>query len=652
MPKRPRAHILAEKAVRAFSDALEPHFKLHERPFPEYGIDGDVEHFDEDGNATGLHFFTQIKGTDEPDLGKGLTTDLRRQTAAYLRAVEMPVLMVRYHAPTDRVYVRWFHSYDPREGRGGEKTVRFRWRATDRWAEGRAVRIVGEALAFYELRRALMTLPRPVHVSFSDGWPSVHSPAAVLLTLRAAARNQSRLIEIRDSAAPAGALLIEFRPDGIKVSLGEVTGASLEVDEAYAGWRDDSVLVADALTMLGLAFERVGQDMMSARLVASHLRDSTLAGDIEVAFAMSSVMARDGRVGDALRLADGLDDLEDPPRQITSAIFEVAARYAEDLSDDDRALWERVLRTRLERRKAAGHHGTGAAAFNLANFLRGHRRAQEAIPYFDEALKLDGAYRNRAHYWFERAGAEFLADDYGSAVDSYGRAIALGSHAPLAMALLADSLLFAGRYREALSALDAFCDGENAGQDDGEYRIKRFAAQAIVDKVTAGPQDRDTRAALAAAPSGIPASPEGQIASGVKQLSHDALWGAAWFNMGLGFHELADDLDAARCFTVATVLSPTDPEAIAFAALMAIRSGQPVLAGDLIVTSRRRAGDATISEVVEVVRTKAPGLADNFEEFTSTVLFEARRKQGVPSIRYLSGTEIEQLFFGAEHREN
>ncbi len=35
---------------------------------PDYGIEGQIEVFDQDNKATGLMFLVQLKGTDQPDL--------------------------------------------------------------------------------------------------------------------------------------------------------------------------------------------------------------------------------------------------------------------------------------------------------------------------------------------------------------------------------------------------------------------------------------------------------------------------------------------------------------------------------------------------------------------------------------------------------
>lgn len=57
---------------------------------PDYGLDQHVEVFDQ-GVATGLFFFTQVKATDEPDLHRALAVSFTASNLDYFEAVDDPV---------------------------------------------------------------------------------------------------------------------------------------------------------------------------------------------------------------------------------------------------------------------------------------------------------------------------------------------------------------------------------------------------------------------------------------------------------------------------------------------------------------------------------------------------------------------------------
>ena len=78
----------------------------------DYGLDYHVEVF-EDARATGDAFYAQLKGTDEELISSALKTRIKVQTADYWSRQALPVLVVRYHAPSGRLYTQWFHAFDP-----------------------------------------------------------------------------------------------------------------------------------------------------------------------------------------------------------------------------------------------------------------------------------------------------------------------------------------------------------------------------------------------------------------------------------------------------------------------------------------------------------------------------------------------------------
>ncbi len=56
MTKRPRSHQLEDESWMPLSNSITNQWVLR-KPQPDYGIDGEVEIFDESGSSTGLLFF-------------------------------------------------------------------------------------------------------------------------------------------------------------------------------------------------------------------------------------------------------------------------------------------------------------------------------------------------------------------------------------------------------------------------------------------------------------------------------------------------------------------------------------------------------------------------------------------------------------------
>jgi tetratricopeptide (TPR) repeat protein len=609
MPKRTREHRLAEEAVRALENALDPRLKLYERPLPEYGIDGDIEEFDDDDQTTGLQFFVQVKGTDEEELSPALARSIPLETANYYRAAPMAVLMVLFHAPTGTLYARWFHQYDPYDGRGGRRTLTFRWQPADAWDETTPERLARDARAFYELRSAAVALPRPLHVE-SAGAHGV-SEAELRLALRAEAAPRSDIVTIAAGPPAAGAARLVLAEDELAVRLATVTSATLHLaDGSYAelGARQMAV---DGLVLLALAFERLGQDGIAARLATTYLPRSVFAGDMDVAAALAACMARSHRVLDALALADALDDPEKRELSDAAFVFGLTAVRAGPLNDDEAAAYERVLKGRVKRRKRSRPIEAARAAMNVATFHRSRGRYDKAASHYETALRLDRGYADRAHFWFERAGALWGTHQFARAAQAYRRAIELGSTEPLALALEADCLMFAGSYGDALRRFEEF-EQQHGDVDDGEYWLKARALRHLIALTGLETQQRRTHAALLALEGSEPDSPRAWFEASMRQLQADALWGSAWLNIGVAQSDLGDHAVGLESQIASTILIPADHEAWTNAIFTALHCGDLEALENLLVVGRRLGGDELIDAVLAQAKRTPGEFAERF----------------------------------------
>lgn len=124
MPRRPRQHQL-ETESRAAIRSVIPSQWVYRDLDQDYGVDSEVEIFDHSGLATGAKFLVQLKATDEQDLRKALRLRFSLAKFAYYASLDLPVLIARYHAPTKRFFVRWFHSLDPYYGNRTRASVTF-----------------------------------------------------------------------------------------------------------------------------------------------------------------------------------------------------------------------------------------------------------------------------------------------------------------------------------------------------------------------------------------------------------------------------------------------------------------------------------------------------------------------------------------------
>ncbi len=236
---------------------------------------------------------------------------------------------------------------------------------------------------------------------------------------------------------------------------------------------------------------------------------------------------------------------------------------------------------------------------------------------------------------------------FAKGADAYARSIALGTDRPLAVALQADCLLFAGRYEDALQLFAAYNASHADG--DGEYRLKEIAARAIVKRLGIPQQRRRTQRALNEA-KGVPGTPEGWHDQALAQLRVDALWGSAWFNLGVSDRDYGDPRDALASFIASTILVPADLEAWQNAIVMAFALEAETVLADLIVTGNRMAGDDLIRLLLEVTKDAGAFPRDRFIAKLDAILAaHSRPTTGGFTVRIIGdGSRVEEVIVGRD----
>lgn len=130
MPKRPVQHVLEDRSRAAFAAALPPEWILRHQTH-DYGIDAEVE-FVEEGVVTGRIFKVQLKATAKEGSAARLVR-LPRDRREYFAGFGVPVLLVLYQATQDRLFVRWFESFDEEYDNLNSQSMVFRFRVADEW---------------------------------------------------------------------------------------------------------------------------------------------------------------------------------------------------------------------------------------------------------------------------------------------------------------------------------------------------------------------------------------------------------------------------------------------------------------------------------------------------------------------------------------
>jgi tetratricopeptide (TPR) repeat protein len=652
MPQRPREHQVEDESELAFRAALPPQWVVR-RLVPDYGIDLTVEIFDVDGHSTPWSFHVQLKATDNEDLSKALRdVRLPRDHADHYSSLPIPLLIVRYHAPTRTLYARWWHAGNrlievgPQDAPTPTKTVGFRFEPSDCWDDGNPARLVAAVEGFHRFHSR--ALPRPL--TFSVSAPDEPAAASrALLTLRGLLWPVSDLVDVEPGPPGPDRASIVVGDHLFTAALADVADITVELHEATP-----SSAAADMLCAAAVLLTRVGQDNLAAQLAAAVAAGSTMILDFDVAFALAGAFFRAQRIPEALELVARLHDRSEPGGRIAATIVHTAVMArGSHLSEAEARRAVEIARATFERAERDGDNERAASeSYNLAQALIRPGEREQAIAAFERAAQLDPSYERRDYFHAEIAGVLFESGRVTEAVDRYAKALELGA-GPEVRPLYADSLLMSGRYADAQREFAAVLQGSH-DPHDAEWRLKVHALDEV-RRHGGDVQDRKIEAAWELAETVDfydPALTREHALTVLREaLALDACCFAAYQRLAIISLEISDDgehantsraVEPALC---AAVLHRIEPDAWVGAIATAADDDRPdAFLYDLMITAVRLAGQEVVDRLLGAERPPHPSKLAVLERATAD--YEARRRAGLFVMRFpdTDGTVVEVPF--------
>jgi tetratricopeptide (TPR) repeat protein len=600
LPVRPREHQLEEESKIEFQQAL-PAGWIYRPKIPDYGIDGEVELVTSSGAVTGRLFNVQLKGTDEADATKALRVSLRTSTLRYFAELDLPVLVVRYHAPSKKIYARWSSDFELPVDWATQSTVTLRFDPADEWRSDTATRISFELEGFRLLRSEELPLPIAISVTVSEPMTNGFSDGELIRAIRTTCEIVPGLLRVVPGPT-ASHFTVRISPTQTDIDVAKLGRFAFKTAVSLAGPNPLRSLGADVGTGLGFALVAAGYPRLAGRLFASLLDQSSAINDSEAALMAALCMASDDRVNEALRLAERAVA---QGQLSASQILYIGVRAAlRPLNEDELTRMRTLLEEVAGRSAKAGNDVMAAAAhYNLGNLLRSIGNNRVATAQYRKAAECNPQYRDRGYFWRELAGILFSQRHFDFAARFYKKALELGEQGDC-RALYADALFFAGRYVEAEHAFDQYAS--ETEYPESEWALKSWILP-VVRKVS-GIDTQVRRPILAMQLAAPPRATEDEHEANFKRsLQEDALSGLAWFNEGISLAHKEYWDQAAFCFTVAALAKPNDMQAWCHAIAMAMNARNVNLLGHLVSAGYFINGESLVDSVVHFAEQQPSG---------------------------------------------
>lgn len=616
MPRRPREHVLESVSRNRFRSQIEFRgWVVRSIDHPDYGLDDQVEIF-LDEEATGLTFTVQARATDQEDLDHALNIRLRAEQQNYFAAQNDPVLLVRHHAPSDRLFAQWFHRVDSYPG-NPSSTIRFD--ESMELTEDAIDALPREITLVRRIRAANVDWPMTLQVCCSD---SRLSRDLTIAMSALADRHVLRLTEAAENHEPRFTVNVEADRLAVHGGLASVTLHGV-ISSA-----DVECLAANGLLGVAVALASIGQTRAAAAVAARSAPVASSLENGEILLRLAGALARGREVRAAVMIGRSLIARGRLP--LASFLTPIAALAAGDhLEEDDIAAVSEFLVELAKEIAASGDANSAAAAsYSAANWLsHSAHDYPAALDWYCRAAELDGSYLNRNYYRQERAAALFECGDFLDSADWYRLALESGEADPRAMARRADALMFAGHYQEALAEFEAYTQAPDPAEP--VWLAKAVALRMVMDLTGITLQDRDHEQAdeHAENAAGIEEA-AARLAECWRAIEVDALCPRAWYYIA---KTLANDLGQLAQAALPMLLSALDQrhsEPWADAFLIALETGDEDFVnivgtaavddvGDAFIDAVRRCTGGLPEDLCDTVLALAARICDNFSPRSS-----------------------------------
>lgn len=433
MPKRTRSHQLEDISIAEFQRLLPDEWVCRSKD-KDYGIDLEVEVFDEQGNSTGLLFYVQLKATDSKEIERSISMKLDR--LEYLASLDAPSMLVRYCDATHATHFMWISNIFAQIGNTSAASATIKFSEADAWDDETPSKVLQTVKVLRTIRAKTKRLPLGLTV---DEEGKAGSNIFQLKLAVSKLQGMSKMVNSNRDPERCLPIVIRLQDDAIVASIDVVASIT---------WQTDSFLSDDILPRLayalaymtgGYEFHRQALELVriihaneyttNNRLFASRIAQLAI-DDPEI----SADIAQWNRVHAIqdkayVEYIDALLSSEIPMEKREAAIetFYMDAMFDHDSIDDERL---------------------STIFYSFANFQLNNGDIGKAVGNYNKARKLDASYLQRPYFLNELGSCCFWRRHFKSAAIFYSASYNLSPN-PQVGICAGDALLYSGDFTDA-----------------------------------------------------------------------------------------------------------------------------------------------------------------------------------------------------------
>jgi tetratricopeptide (TPR) repeat protein len=647
MPKRPRQHQIEDLSRNAFEGAL-PEPWVYRPLVADYGVDGQVEIFDNEGRATGLIFNVQLKATDSKDITRSLKCTLKKSTCEYYTKHELPTLMVRYHVQSGSIFIRWFHQCSDIHLNSKQKSFTFSWNLSDLWSSSSSEYLNRSLERFRMLRTPSLKLPMNLNLEFDE---KVTGKISEKIRIRLKAKDYSNYVCLLEKGSQSQWLLNIFVDiEKTKIELGGLSLVGLINQPFNDSFNVDDYL-KDVFVLIGHSLCKNAHLHLGVEIIDSMVIESGFlkrCGDSGSDMILESVkwLSAADKVTKVISIAKRMVKKED--NYITGLITSLLViSKSKTVSESDFDQLVEFMKEGIERSiNQNEYHAAAISHYNLGCMLRNRGHLAAALNNYKLASKLQPKYKNKDYYVMELAGLLFDMGRYlfsSKAYLTYYDLLEIKQE--YCHELLADAFLFSGKYGQSLSEFDNFFKTKNgclSRASNYEWKLKEMLCENIIQEYGCKEQKRMPKKAMMLAANRHEDSRE-QEEHLLKTLQVDYLGALTWFNLGSTYLGLNETENARDAFLTAALCQRNDSEAWVNALLLTFNLMTDVNVKEegplfqlILLSAYKIFGSEFLANILDALPTDAPVslLMDSINKVCSELSGKSSYEEGGMKIRF------------------
>lgn len=621
MGQRTQNHLIEDESRLFFKKSLPKYWVCRDKN-DDYGIDCEVEIFNENGDTTGLVFWVQLKGTDSTKDKTIKNIYFKNEKIIQFTNYDIPVLIVRYSTFKKIFYFRW--SKNITNFKSETKNINVSFYELNLWNDDSHIEIISYLEKQSIIKKGKVKFPIKTIVLREDYEESKSNiPYSNITNIKRCLESQKKYFSLSKNINDS-LLQIKVDKNQIVMSFSDFAFSTMKIDfplleEKHFEELTKYILIIFAQTLFDIGKNNLGNDVIFDNNLLSIIKTKK-----EYIISILHHLIQGNYFEETINeLTAFFQESEDD--NILEIILSVLLISNKKSFDENKLLlYETFLKEQLnisEKRK--NKLGIATASYNLGNYNRSKGNYLESLKFYLKARKFNLDYKSQSYYYYELAGVLFLLNKFNFASKFYSKSLELNTDYHLAKALLADSLMYSGNYLAAQNKIDEFLNEQTNLQDNDEWLLKYSCLKTLIENGHPTSQIRDEKLAIIHTKNG----------DYEKALECDFLYDLAWFNYGIQELQANNIESAFIAFAFSALLCNNDIEAWTNATLSGFNEKiDPTLLIFVIRVAYYYNGINYLNYVSNQLKLNNPESLDNIMEFIDSIVEE--KKEEPIMIRY------------------